>query len=200
MLIPLLLTVLAAAAAPPSDGPDQDGAMATAPATAVILDGAEAPVAPSVPAGGPQSTSPHGLTTDQQIAQWLAANSASPAPQDDSPVWRDDRKPHGEVSVSVGTGGYRDYAAAVSLPIGENARLDFSYRQSKNNPYGYGYGYGYGHGGYGASVDPYFNDGGYAYPGQAAPGAALGHERRLTRPEGPIWARPAPRPQPASEE
>ena len=31
-----------------------------------------------------------------------------------------------------GAGGYRDYAAAVSLPIGESGRLDISVRQVEN--------------------------------------------------------------------
>lgn len=193
MLIPVLLTVLAAASAPSPDGPDQDGVVTTAPATSVVLDGAAAPVAPPVGAGA-QETAPHGLTTDQQIAQWLAARSASdPAPHDESPVWRDDRKPHGEVSVGVGTGGYRDYAAAVSLPIGEAGRLDLSVRQSKNDPYAYRYGYG-------PAYDPYFADSGYAFPGQSAPGAAIGYERHLSRPDGPPWVRPAPRSQQPAEE
>lgn len=192
MLIPLLLTTLAAASPPSPDGPDQDSVVATAPATTVVLDATDAPVAPPVGAGS-QSTTPHGLSTDQQIAQWLAARSSNPAALADSPVWRDDRQPHGEVSVGVGTGGYRDYAAAVSLPIGESGRLDISVRQSKNDPYAYPYGYG-------AGYDPYFADSGYAFPGRTEPGAAIGYERHLSRPEGPPWIRPGVRPQQASEE
>ena len=193
MLIPLLLTALAVAPTPSPDGPDQDSAMSTAPATMVVLDGAEAPVAPAV-SGAAQSTTPHGLSTDAQIAQWLAARSSGPTPYDDAaPVWRDDRQPHGEVSLGVGTGGYRDYAAAVSLPIGESGRLDISVRQSENDPYGYRYGYG-------AGYDPYFADSGYAFPGYAAPGAAVDYERHLSRPDGPPWVRTAPRPQQAAEE
>ena len=192
MLIPVLLTALAAASAPSPDGPDQDGVVATAPATTVVLDGAAAPVAPPV-SGDSQDTSPHGLSTDQQIAQWLAARAPAPAPGSDSPPWRDDRKPHGEISVGVGTGGYRDYAAAVSLPIGEGGRLDISVSQSKNDPYAYRFGRG-------AGYDPYFADSGYVFPGQSAPGAAIGYEGRLSRPDGPPWVRPAPRPQqPAAE-
>ena len=188
MLITALLTALAVAPTPSPDG--QDSVVTTAPATTVMLDAAAAPVAPAVGAE-PQSTAPHGLNTDQQIAQWLAARSPDPAPHNDSPVWRDDRQLHGEVSVGVGTGGYRDYAAAVSMPIGEGGRLDISVSQSKNDPYRYGYGTGY---------DPYFADSGYAFPGQAGPGAALGYERRLSRHDGPPWVRTAPRPQQPAEE
>lgn len=192
MLIPVLMTALAAASLPSPDGPDQEGVVITAPATTAVLDGAAAPVAPPV-TGDPQSKTPHGLSTDQQIAQWLAARSPASAPDADSPAWRDDRKPHGEVSVGVGTGGYRDYAAAVSLPIGENGRLDISFRQSENDPYRYRYGYG-------AGYDPYFLDSGYAFPGQAAPGAAIDYERRLPRPNASPWVRPAPRAQQPAEE
>ena len=192
MLIPVLLTALAAASAPSPGGLDQDGVVATAPATSVVLDGGAAPVAPLV-GGGSQETTPHGLSTDQQIAQWLSARAPAPAPGADSSPWRDDRKPHGEISVGVGTGGYRDYAAAVSLPIGEGGRLDISVSQSKNDPHAYRYGHG-------ASYDPYFAASGYAFPGQSAPGAAIGYERHLSRPDGPPWVRPAPRPQQAAEE
>ena len=177
MLIPVLLTAFVLAPTPSPVEPDQDGVVTTAPATSVVLDGAAAPVAPEV-GGAPQST-PHGLSTDQQIARWLAARSSVVDRGDEASVWRDDRQPHGEVSLGVGTGGYRDYAAAVSLPIGENGRLDISVRQVENG-YPYGYGYGAGHG-----YDPYFADGGYAFPGDAGPGAALGYERRLSRPDGP---------------
>lgn len=185
MLIPVLLTALAAASVSPTGGSDQDGVVATAPATPAVLAGAEAPVAPEVGAGA-QATAPHGLNTDQQIAQWLAARSPDPTPAADSSPWRDDRQPHGELSVGIGTGGYRDYAAAVSLPVGESGRLDISIRQSENDPYRHRYGYG-------AGYDPYFADSGYVFPGQAAPGAAIDYERHLSRPDGPPWVRPAPR-------
>jgi hypothetical protein len=52
---------------------------------------------------------------------------------------------HGMVEAGVGTGGYRSYGAAVSMPIGENGRLDLAYREGRNEPWGYGYeAYGYG--------------------------------------------------------
>ena len=84
MLITALLTALALAATPS----EPDGVVTTAPATTVILDGAVAPVAPPV-GEAPQSAAPHGLNTDQQIAQWLTARAAEPADHDESPVWRD---------------------------------------------------------------------------------------------------------------
>ena len=180
----MLITLMAAAAVL---GSDPQGAMATAPATPVTLDVADAPSAPSVE-GAAQEAAPHGLTTDQQIDRWLASRAPAATPWTDG-VLADDREMHSEFSVTVGTGGYRDYGAAVSLPVGEDGRLDVSFRQVEN-----GY-YGYGPGGWG---DPRLDDAGYAFPGYR-PGAATVHERRVMRPEGPPrrWTtagqpRPAP--------
>ncbi|WP_332658643.1 hypothetical protein [Brevundimonas sp.] len=166
---------------------DPDGVVATAPATAVDLGATRQPVAPSV-VGAAQAGVPHNLTTDEQIDRWIATRAV-----DDRPYERvrgellDDRLPHSEVSVSVGTGGYRDYGAAVSLPIGENGRLSLSYRQTENAyPYGgYGYGYGYDQSYGGAALD----DGGYVFPGYR-PGAAAQFEARVMRPDGPPNRRP----------
>lgn len=194
MLITALLMTGVLAGAPQGEpGDEQDSVVATAPATSVALDATAGPVAPSV--GDAQSAEPHNLNTDQQIAQWLAARApAPPAPYGDSPVWRDDREPHGEVSVGFGTGGYRDYAVAMSLPIGESGRLDISVRQVEN-----GYPYGYGYGDYGYGPDPYFSDGGSAFSGREA-GAALEFGRRPAHPDGPPKRWPATRPLQAAED
>ena len=195
MLITALLMTAALTGVQAPDGPEgePDGVVTTAPATAVALDATVAPVAPPVGGAG-QTADPHGLNTDQQIAQWLAARTPASAPYGEGPVWRDDRERHGEVSVGFGTGGYRDYAAAVSLPLGESGRLDISVRQVENGyPYGYGYGRDYGY-------DPYFSDSGYAFPGYTPAGAALDYERRLARPEGPPTGRLAVRPLQSADE
>ncbi|MDP1913372.1 hypothetical protein [Brevundimonas sp.] len=166
---------------------DPDGVVVTAPATTVDLNATVQPLAPSTE-GATQDAVPHGLSTDQQIGRWIAARSTADKPWAEAanePA--DDRKMHGEVSFGIGTGGYRDYGAAVSLPIGENGRLDISYRQVENGyPYG-GYGYGRGY------DDLYFNDSGYAFPGYQ-PDAAAAYESRLMRPNGP--PRPFPLIQP----
>ncbi len=190
LITALLMTgLLTGAPSPDEPGRDQDSVVATAPATMVALDVTARPVAPAV-SGASQSADPHGLSTDQQIARWLAARAPAPAPYE-SPVWRDDRKMHSTFDVGFGTGGYRSYGAAVSLPIGESGRLDLSIRKTENDPYRYGYGSDY---------DPYFADSGYVFPGQAAPGTALDYERHLSRPDGPPNHRTAVRPQQASEE
>ena len=154
----------------------QDGVVATAPATTVDLSATVQPLAPST-VGAAQDAVPHGLSTDQQIDRWIAARSTAEKPWGEAasePV--DDRKMHGEVSFGIGTGGYRDYGVAVSLPVGEHGRLDLRYRQVENGyPYG-GHGYGYDH--------RYYDDSGYAFPGYQ-PNAAAEYESRLMRPDGP---------------
>jgi hypothetical protein len=180
----MLITLMAAAAVLSSD---PQGAMATAPETPVTLDVAAAPAAPSVE-GAAQEAAPHGLSTDQQIERWLASRAPAAEPWTEGVVG-DDPEPHGEFSVTVGTAGYRDYGAAVSLPIGENARLDVSFRQVENGYYGYRYG-DWG--------DPRLDDAGYAFPGYR-PGAAAAYERQVMRPDGPPrrWtAAEQPRPAP----
>ena len=153
---------------------DPDGVVATAPATAVDLNATAQPVATST-LGATQDAVPHGLSTDQQIDRWIAGRSIADKPWGERATEvPDDRKVHGEVSVGIGTGGYRDYGVAVSLPVGENGRLDISYRQVENGyPYG---GYGYGR--------PYFDASGYAVPG-SQPDAAVEFESRVRRPGGP---------------
>jgi len=194
MLITALLmtAALMGGQAPDDPGGEPDSVVATAPGTTVDLGATAAPLAP--PLAG-QTPDPHGLSTDQQIAQWLTARAPAAASHGEHPlVWHDDRERHGEVSVGFGTGGYRDYAASVSLPIGENGRLDLSVRQVKNGyPYGYGYGYGYERG-YGD--DPYFDDRGYLRPVRAE----VGYGRRLSRPEGPMDRRPLIGPLPSAAE
>jgi hypothetical protein len=158
---------------------DQDGVVATAPATPVDLTATLRPVAPTVE-GATQAATPHGLTTDQQIERWLSDRDPAAVPYADGrPSMSDDREMHGEFSASVGTGGYRDYGAAVSLPIGDNGRLDISIRQVENAPYGYGYGYGYGFEG------PAYYEAGHAFPGREYPGQAAEFEARAMRPGGP---------------
>ena len=149
------------AAATLMTGFDPDGVVSTAPrgdqavptATAAMLAGSTTEASPSTTV---QSAAPHGLTTDEQIARWIGERTASTSQTPVDPWAEADggpRKMHGEVSVGMGTGGYRDYAASVSMPLGENGTLSLSVSQTKNSPWGYGYGYGsyrdYPYGGYG---------------------------------------------------
>lgn len=169
---------------------DPDGVITTAPATSVDLSATVQPEAPSVE-GAAQQAVPHGLSTDQQIDRWIAARSTVDRPWTEAAAApADDRKPHGEVSFGIGTGGYRDYGAAVSLPVGENGRLDIRYRQVENGlPYtGY----------YDRGLEPaYFDDSGYVFPGYE-PDAAIAFESRVRRPGGPPRRFPLTEPNRAS--
>ena len=179
MLISLLAAVALSGAAV-SDTFDPEAVVTTAPkANQYVALDAVAPVADEVPAVSAQAITPHGLTTAEQIDRWVGQRDAGAKPfADDGPldVWgqRDDRKMHGEVSASIGTGDYTAWSGTVSIPVGENARVDLSYSQSKNSPYGYGYGYGYpGYGrdvfrygpGYRGAYDPFYQGSGVVYPG-----------------------------------
>ena len=174
----MLITLLAVAAFAGADDPEAVVTTAPRGEQSVALD-AVAPVADEVPAISGQAITPHGLTTAQQIDRWVGQRDVSAKPfSDDRPLdaWGrpDDRKMHGEVSAAVGTGDFTAWSATVSIPVGENGRVDLSYSQSKNNPYGYGYGYG-GYGpdalrygpGYRGAYDPFFLGSGVVYPGSS---------------------------------
>ena len=148
-----MILVLAALA---SLAGDPDGVVTTAPndtaALARALTAPE-PVVAATPTS--QDAAPHDLTTDEQIERWLAARTrsdAAPYAEDDLVGAPEERKMHGVVSAGIGTGGYRSFGAAVTLPIGEQADLTVAYSEGRNLPYGYGYGpgaldgYGYGYG------------------------------------------------------
>ena len=128
---------------------DPDGVVATAPrGEQAVLTASAAALAASTSDASPsttvQSAAPHGLSTDEQIARWIGERTAETTNTPPVDPWAESeqRKMHGEFSVGFGTGGYEDYAAAVSLPIGENGTLNLSVSQTKNSPWGYGYGYG----------------------------------------------------------
>lgn len=143
----------------------------------VIATAQTKPTAQALTATAPPVATPAApvkqLTTQEQIAAFIAAN---PGPAyDDGPRGvlpadlsedRDEngkRKVHGEMGVSVGTGGYRSVYASGLFPVGENTTVGVAVSKTnygKNgggwyDPYygggygGPGYGYGYGPGSYG---------------------------------------------------
>ncbi|MGH6978537.1 MAG: hypothetical protein ACRED4_04500 [Brevundimonas sp.] len=199
----MLISVFVIAALLP--GGEPDGVIATAPRMAISLEaGQPQPDAPTVHGAAEQALDPHGLTTDQQIDRWIAARTPDARPFADGDYGADSeygeasaRRMHGMVDVGVGTGGYRSYGAAVSMPLGETGTLNLSFRQVENG-FGYGgYGYGYdsyGHGDLGLGRS-WINDSGYAFPGYQTPEDALRFERRVARPGGPPWNRPLLQPQ-----
>ncbi len=67
------------------------------------------------------------------------------------------RQVHGEVGVSVGTGGYRSGYVSSLIPIGETGTLGVAVSKTDFGKHDGGYGYGYGGygGGYGGYGGPY---------------------------------------------
>lgn len=104
------------------------------------------------------------ISTEDQVAAWIS--SAPPVGREGAldyaerprldvngyPLDKDGkRQVHGEVGVSVGTGGYRSGYVSTLIPIGENGTLGVAVGQTDFGKHGGGYGYGgYGDGyGYG---------------------------------------------------
>lgn len=147
MLIELMAASLLAASN------DPEGVVSTAPrgglqavpvASAASLAETVGDASPAVTL---QSAAPHGLSTEEQIARWIGerkAENAEAEPWADAWDEPEPRRMHGQVSAGIGTGGYRDFAADVSLPIGESGTLNLSVSQTKNAPWAYPYGYGAG--------------------------------------------------------
>lgn len=144
---------------------DPDGVVTTAPRGAgAVIVGAEAPTTDARPdAAQVVTATPHNLTTREQIDRWVSARDAESAPFAEDRGPRDDREMHGFVSGSIGTNDYSAVSVGVSLPVGENGRLDLAYSETKN-----GYGYpGYGYGAYGYPGDHGY--GGIGYPTRVRP-------------------------------
>lgn len=118
-------------------------ALIAAPALAAEPD---APVATA-------STTPAPVSTAEQIDAFI---KSSPVPDArrvdgldgviDGVVSGDDRKPHGEVGVAVGTGGYRSVYGRTEFPVGKSGRVSLAFQDTRN---GYGYGRGWYGGPYG---------------------------------------------------
>ncbi len=110
-------------------------ALIAAPALAAEPD---APVATA-------STTPAPMSTAEQIDAFIKSSPLPDARRGgaldgelDGVVPGDDRKPHGEVGVAVGTGGYRSVYGRAEFPVGKNGRASLAFQDTRN---GYGYGY-----------------------------------------------------------
>jgi hypothetical protein len=147
------------AAASPS-GDDEVIATAQAKTSAKVLTAAAPDALTAV-----TTSAPRPLTTQEQIAAFIAANAqAGDAPRGVLPVEHDEdgrRKIHGSMGVSVGTGGYRSAYASALIPVGESTTIGVAVSKTdfgKHGWYGdpalgaYGHSFGYGRGyGYGPS-------------------------------------------------
>ena len=137
MLILLGLTVALGAG-------DPDGVVVTGPTDGgSILTDVQAPTSEArLPSQ--TATTPHGLTTQQQIDRWLASRSADHPPFAAADDQVDARRVRGFVSGAIGTNDFSQVAVGVSFPVGETGRLDLAYSQTRNGWFGYGPHDGYG--------------------------------------------------------
>ncbi|TAL32908.1 hypothetical protein [Phenylobacterium sp.] len=110
----------------------------------------EEPVATASATAAPVSTSDQ---IDAFIRSSPAASVAEPG-EVSGVVARDDRKVHGEVSVGVGTGGYRSVYVRTDMPLGETGRLSLAFEDTRygrsGGPYGH---YPYGAGAFAGPID-----------------------------------------------
>lgn len=121
-------------------------ALLATPALAADPPAADAPVATS------SGSSP---SVAEQIDAYLKSSPAlQAAPDAADGVVPAERKVHGEVSVGIGSHGYRSVYARTDLPVGETGMVSLAFEDTKNDfrfgpgfGRGYGYGYPYGDGG-----------------------------------------------------
>ena len=87
------------------------------------------PVSPEAPV----STAGAMTSVADQIDAYLKSSPALEASDGGLPgvVPSDDRKPHGEIAIGVGTGGYRSVYARTDLPVGENGRISIAIEDTR---------------------------------------------------------------------
>lgn len=95
----------------------------------------EAEDAAKAVAAAPPVASPRAMTTQEQIAAFLAASPAVQLDEGPGGVTRavepdGERQVHGSAGVSVGTGGYRSAYVSTQIPIGETATLGIAVSQT----------------------------------------------------------------------
>lgn len=128
-------------------------------AFAPILALAALIASPALAADEPVATAsktPAPMTTAEQIDAFIRSSpAASPrAPGEvDGVVQRDDRQVHGEVSVGVGTGGYRSVYLRTEMPVGENGRVSLAFEDTRYGRGGGPYRYHHGSGAFGSPID-----------------------------------------------
>jgi hypothetical protein len=192
MAAPLALSSAALAGAPDDEVVTTAAARTAKPPTEAELAKAQADA--KAKADADRAAKP--ISTEDQVAAWLT--NAPPVGREGAldyaerprldvngyPLDKDGkRQVHGEVGMSVGTGGYRSGYASTLIPIGENGTLGVAVSQTDFGKHGGYGGYGYGYGGYG---DGY----GYGRRGGTSQSVALsldmrgGSSRKSDTPEG----------------
>ena len=114
-----------------------------------------APSLAAEPPEGPVTTAGATKSVAEQIDAYLRSSpvlEVEPVDAIDGVVPAQiDRRPHGEVSVAVGTGGYRSVYARTEMPLGDTGSVslafgDTRYGRAYGGPYGGFYGAGPGFG------------------------------------------------------
>jgi len=145
-------------------------------ALAMLLAAGGAMAADPLPADAPVATATGpARSVSEQIDQYLRTSPAAALPPERAPgvipnQEEYERQIHGEVSVAIGTGGYRSAYVRSDFPAGKTGTLSVALSETKGRGFaGYGYG-GYGYGGYGydgfGGYGP-FGPGPYAYGGDS---------------------------------
>lgn len=169
LALPLALPAAALAGSADDEVVTTAAARATRPPTEAELAQAQADA--KAKADADRAAKP--ISTEDQVAAWLAGsppverldggpNGYAMGPDLDVngyPFGPDGkRQVHGEMGVSVGTGGYRSGYVSTLIPIGETGTLGVAVSKTdfgKRGGYAYDYGgYGHGYGGYGYGWAP----------------------------------------------
>lgn len=137
------------------------------------------------------------MTTDQKIANLLAAAKQDDIARAGRRVEIGPRQTRGEVGAAVGSDGYRSAHVQAVIPIGESGALSVAYGQSRGGLVGFGPAYGgpgYGAPGYDGSGYAR-RDGaaqslnlGFAFDASRDRATCMGAQRDGGRPVEPVWA------------
>jgi hypothetical protein len=102
-------------------------------AAALILGGGPA-LAEEAPVATASATPAPAMSTADQIDAWLRSSPTLQAPDLDAEprgLAFNDGKLHGEVTVGVGTRGYRHVSMRATAPIGESGRVSVAFGETR---------------------------------------------------------------------
>lgn len=103
-----------------------------------------APAFAAEPPDAPVATASGSSSVAEQIDAYLRSSPAleveDPEDVDGVVPTRPDRRPHGEVGVAVGTGGFRSVYGRADMPLGDSGRVSLAFEDTR---YGRAYGRAY---------------------------------------------------------
>lgn len=100
---------------------------------AILLLSAGPALAADEPVATASTAAPPTMSTADQIDLWLKSTPSLEADLDAEPMVPafDDRKLHGEVTVGVGTRGYRHVSMRATAPLGETGRISVAFGETR---------------------------------------------------------------------